>query len=967
MERSYDPSAIEAKWQQKWEEAKIYEVDLKKAKKPYYTHVMWPYPSGDKLHVGHWFNFGPADSFARFMRMKGHDVFSPMGFDAFGLPAENYAIKTGVPPAVSTGKNVKTMIEQLKRMGCMYDWSKMADSSKPEYYQWTQWLFLQMFKHGLAYKKEGSVNFCPKCQTVLANEQVKDGACERCETEVIQKELSQWYWKITQYADRLLEGLEDLNWPEKTKIMQTNWIGKKHGINITYEVEGTSLTAELIPQLTTGKRCVHLVFSPHKRSALFEETSTAIRMLQTILNVSKYHDVELHEAVAMPDHLHLLVSFDSSRHLEDDVVKKIKGATARLFSQSFSWEEGGHVWQRGKHFTDVTNAEEFRRTLAYIRENPRRANIDANGRVLSGLPQTVTCFTTRPDTNFGATFIVLAPEHPFVRKVMERKLVPTNGEDRSKHVRWYYEQSLKKTEMERQTEGRKKTGEFTGFYAVNQLTGYRMPVWVSDFVLGGFGTGAVVGVPGHDVRDFEFAQQFKIPVIRVVVAGDGDTSPIERLEQVQEEEGTMINSQFLDGLNIHEATKRIMSYMEDKGMGQIITTYRLRDWLISRQRYWGAPIPVVYDPEGKIHPIPEKYLPWLLPTDVAFKPTGKSPLTESRELKERVEKIFGKGWTPEYDTMDTFVCSSYYSFMYLGATQGGGTYRQRELKTGHPADPAIEHKWMPVQMYIGGAEHATMHLIYARFVTMALKDFGIVSHEEPYQRLVHQGTITHKGAKMSKSKGNVVSPDSFVERHGSDVFRMYLMFMGPFTEGGDWSDTGIKGIDRFVKRIHAMFTSNVNKKVDQPDVLAALHRTIKKVTEDIEALRFNTAISALMELLNLLEQEGGVSSETAKTFMLLLAPLAPHLSEELWQSLGGNDFVIRQKWPVFDPALIQTSTFVVAIQVNGKLRGEIEVDVGATKEEVLTKAKAHPNVQKFLTGGVKKEIYVQGKLVSLVV
>lgn len=821
MKDSFNPIDIETKWQKKWEEAQVFAVDLKKAKKPYYTHVMWPYPSGDKLHVGHWFNFGPADSFARFTRMRGHDVFSPMGFDAFGLPAENYAIKTGVPPAESTRKNVETMIRQLKRMGCMYDWNHAANSSEPEYYQWTQWLFLQMFKHGLAYKKEGSVNFCPKDQTVLANEQVHDGKCERCGTEVIQKELSQWYWKITQYADRLLEGLKDLDWPEKTKIMQENWIGKKHGINITYTVEGTQ--------------------------------------------------------------------------------------------------------------------------------------------------ETITCFTTRPDTNFGATFLVLAPEHPFVRKVFERMIVPAKGENRADHVRWYYEQSLKKTELERQAEGSKKTGEFTGFYAINQLTGYRMPVWVSDFVLGGFGTGAVVGVPGHDVRDFEFAKEFKIPVIRVVVAKDGDTSPIERIEQVQEEEGTMINSQFLDGLDIHEATKRIMSYMEDKGMGQIVTNFRLRDWLISRQRYWGAPIPVVYDPEGKIHPIPEKHLPWLLPTDVAFKPTGKSPLTESKELQERVEKIFGKGWTPEYDTMDTFVCSSYYSYMYLSASHEGGVYHQRPLKDGTPVDPTLERKWMPVSMYIGGAEHATMHLIYARFVTMALMDFGFVSHGEPFQRLVHQGTITNKGAKMSKSKGNVVSPDSFVEKHGSDVFRMYLMFMGPFTDGGDWSDTGIKGIDRFVKRIYTFFTEKVNKKVDHDSVIAALHRTVKKVTEDIEQLRFNTAISALMEFLNLVEAQGGVSPATAQAFSLLLAPLAPHLAEELWESLGGKGFAIEQKWPAFDPALTRSSTVVIAIQVNGKLRGDIEVEAESGKDEVLAKAKAHPNVQKFLTGTVKKEIYVAGKLVNLVV
>jgi len=437
----YDPAAVEAKWQKKWEEAKIFSIDLKKAKNPYYTHVMWPYPSGDKLHVGHWYNFGPADSLARFKRMQGFDVFSPMGFDAFGLPAENYAIKSGIPPAKSTADNVKTMIGQLKRMGCMYDWTHSANSSHPEYYQWTQWLFLQMFAHGLAYKQEGNVNFCPSCQTVLANEQCQDGTCERCDTVVVQKPLAQWYWKITDFVERLLKNLDTLDWPEKTKAMQRNWIGKKEGIDITYLVDGCN--------------------------------------------------------------------------------------------------------------------------------------------------ERIVCFTTRPDTNFGATFIVLAPEHPFAQKVASGAL-PSKEKGA---VAAYLEATKKKTELERQEEGRKKTGAFTGYEAINNLNGAKMPIWVSDFVLAGFGTGAVVGVPGHDLRDFEFAQEFRIPVIRVVVGPDGDTSFITRPEQVQEEAGTMVNSSFLDSLPIMEAKERIMNFLEEKKYGKRVTTYRLRDWLISRQRYWGEPHP----------------------------------------------------------------------------------------------------------------------------------------------------------------------------------------------------------------------------------------------------------------------------------------------------------------------------------------------------------------------------------------
>jgi leucyl-tRNA synthetase len=742
--------------------------------------------------------------------MMGHDTFTPMGFDAFGLPAENYAIKTGIHPDTSTRKNVETMITQLKRMGCMYDWEKMVNTSTPEYYRWTQWLFLQMFEHGLAYKKKGIVNWCPSCQTVLANEQVKEGKCDRCGTEVVQKPLEQWYWKILDYAERLLLGLKDLEWPEKTKLMQEHWIGKKSGINITYKVEGAK---------------------------------------------------------------------------EEEIV----------------------------------------------------------------------CFTTRPDTNFGATFLVLAPEHPFVTKIREGALVPSEI-SHVKHVQWYWEQTMSKTELERQAEGRKKTGVFTGFHAINNLNGKKMPIWVSDFVLGGFGTGAVVGVPGHDKRDFEFAKEFKIPVIRVVKASDGDTSPIERIEQVQEEEGTMVNSEFLDNMDIHEATKKIMAHLEDKGFGKMVTTYRLRDWLVSRQRYWGAPIPIVYDPEGKPYPIPEKHLPWLLPTDVEFRPTGKSPLTYSKEFIERTEKIFGKGWRPEFDTMDTFVCSSFYELRYL--------------MEGNPkafVDRTLEKKWMPVSMYIGGPEHATMHLIYARFVMMALKDFGIVSHEEPFQRLVHQGLITNKGAKMSKSKGNVVSPDSFVSTHGSDVFRMYLMFMGPFSDGGDWNDTGIKGIDRFVQRVwNKVSELSAKGSKDDEAVLRALHKAIKRVTESVSGFRFNTAIAALMEFLN--EAEGkALSNASAKAFTRLLAPLAPHLAEELWETLGGKGFVIDQPWPEYESKYLASDSMTIAVQVNGKLRATLSVPADMPEAEILAAAKADENVKRFLSGPLKKEIYIKGRLVSLVV
>lgn len=795
--RTYDPSTVEAKWQRRWEESKLFEADLTKAKNPAYHLVMFPYPSGDKLHVGHWYNFAPADSYARYMRMKGKDVFEPMGFDAFGLPAENYAIKTGVPPAQSIEQNVNTMIEQLKRMGCMYDWKRTLNTSDPEYYRWTQWLFLKMYEHKLSYRKEANVNWCPKDQTVLANEQVIDGCCDRCGAEVIQKALTQWFWKITDYAEKLLDGLETLDWPEKTKLMQQHWIGKSEGAEIKFAIK------------------------------------------------------------------------------------------------------------------------------------------DSN--------EIITVFTTRPDTLFGVTYVVLAPEHPLVDQITPKS--------HGGAVYAYREEVKKKTEMQRTELNKNKTGVWTGAHVIHPVTGDPLPLWIADYVLMNYGTGAVMAVPAHDERDGEFAKNYGLPFKVVVEGGGGSDLSFTG-------DGTAIHSQFLDGLPTHEAKKKIIAWLEDAGKGRGKITYRLRDWLVSRQRYWGAPIPIVYDPEGNPQPIHEKHLPWLLPTDVEFKPDGQSPLRGSKELKERVEKIFGKGFTPEYDTMDTFVCSSFYYLRFL-----------MEGNPEHFVDPHREHTWMPVNMYIGGPEHATMHLIYARFVMMALKDFGVVSHSEPFQRLIHQGLITNKGAKMSKSKGNVVSPDDYVTQYGSDVFRMFLMFMGPFVDGGDWSDTGIKGIDRFVQRLHRGISEDGIKKVNGSVAAldALMHVTIKKVTESIENFQFNTALSALMEFLNGIEEKKEVGHDQLLVMVRLLAPMAPHLSEELWEMLGQKGFVIDEQWPVHDPAKLVSNTLVIAVQVNGKLRGTITVSAGAPEDDIKAQAKAEPGVAKYLEGHTpKKEIYVKGKLVSFV-
>ncbi len=816
MKSDFSPTAIETKWQQKWDEAGVYKVDLKKAKDPYYAMAMFPYPSGDKLHVGHWYNFAPADSYARYQKMLGKDVFESMGFDAFGLPAENYAIKTGVHPNQSIKENVQTMIKQLKRMGCMYDWDKMVNTSTPEYYQWTQWLFLQMYSKGLAYKKKANVNWCPKDQTVLANEQVKEGLCERCGTTVIQKPLEQWFWKITDYAQRLLDGLKDLDWPEKTKIMQRNWIGRSEGVNFTCKIKDLGIEFEV---------------------------------------------------------------YDSI-----------------------------------------------------------------------------------PQTHKAQTFAVIAPDHPMVKDLVK-------GTEHEKEVLAFAVKIAKKKAAGKFDIDTDMEGIFTGRFVEDPFGMGDLPIWVASFVVTDYGTGIVL-CSAHDERDFAFAKKYDLPLRPVLLPSDPDQAELVKKGEVfyRQPDGIMQLPAAFKGMTWAEAREPIIDYIEKTGLGYRAVHYRLRDWLVSRQRYWGAPIPIVYDPEGNPHPIPEEHLPWLLPTDVEFKPTGESPLTQSKEFIERTEKIFGKGWRPEFDTMDTFVCSSFYYLRYLMAENTPKKSQKPKTKSQQLVDPVLEKKWMPVDIYIGGPEHATMHLIYARFVMMALHDAGIVSRDEPFKRLVHQGFITNKGAKMSKSKGNVVSPDPLVELHGADVFRMFLMFMGPFTDGGDWSDTGIKGVDRFVQRVWKLITERVKEEVNDEQLKPALHATIKRVTDSINRLQFNTAISALMEFLNTAEKKEMISGTTARTFVLLLTPLAPHLSEELWEKLGSQGFVVEQSWPSYDESLLVASTLTIAVQINGKLRGTIDVPADATDADIITQAKEQENVKKYLEGAIiKKEIYVKGKLVSLVV
>lgn len=803
-----DYKQIEKKWQKIWKEKKLYSFDKSKADKKYYILEMFSYPSGAKLHAGHWFNYGPSDTFARFKRMQGYEVFQPMGFDAFGLPAENYAIKTGIHPEDSTLKNIETMEDQLKAIGAMYDWDYEIKTCLPDYYKWTQWIFLQLYKHGLAYRKEAPVNWCPSCNTVLANEQVVDGGCERCGTVITRRNLTQWFFKITAYSEELLNSLKDLDWPEKTKLMQTNWIGKSIGAEIEFAVKG--------------------------------------------------------------------------------------GGSFKVF-------------------------------------------------------------TTRADTVFGVSYVVLAPEHELVEKI-------TTPEMRAA-VEAYQEECRKVSEIERLSTAREKTGVFTGAYAINPVNNKEVPIYIADYVLATYGTGAVMGVPSHDERDFVFANKYNLPIIRVIKGEEGKD------ELPYTERGVMVNSAGFDGMDSEAAKEAIVEYLEKIGKGQKKINYRLRDWLVSRQRYWGAPIPVIHCEHCGIVPVPEKDLPVLLPYNVDFKPDGKSPLLKCEEFMNTTCPVCGMPARRDPDTLDTFVCSSWYFLRYPD-----------NKNDKEPFDKEWIDKMLPVDKYIGGAEHACMHLLYARFVTKALRDMGYLNFDEPFLSLVHQGTILGPdGQKMSKSRGNVVSPDERIKEYGSDIFRVFLMFCFSYTEGGPWNDNNFEGVQRFFDRIERLVSKAKNLKTVKADYTKAekelnfvRNNTIKSVTADLEHFSFNTAVARLMEFVNALyaydskvEVKNELFTESIKDLILLFAPFAPHFSEELNEMMGGKESVFNQRYPIYDEKALKLDEVEYAVQINSKIKNKVMISSDASNEEI--EAIAKEAVKEFLNGQtVVKAIIIPGRLVNLI-
>jgi len=909
----YDHGKIEKKWQAKWLEDKAYTAKDKDSKPKFYALDMFPYPSGAGLHMGHPLSYTPTDIYARYMRLKGHNVLHPMGWDAFGLPAEDYAIKNKVHPAVTTKKNIKNFRKQMDAFGLGYDWDRELNTSSPSFYKWTQWIFLQLHKMGLAYKKEAPVNWDPVAKTVLANEQIlPDGTAERSGAKVEQKMLSQWFFKITDYADKLIKGLDKVDWRESIKTAQRNWIGRSVGTLIKFKV--------------------------------------------------------------------------------------------------------------------------------------------------GNLKTPIEVFTTRADTLFGVTYLVLAPEHKLLSK-----LKFTNREE----VEAYTKEAKRKSRLERTDLNKDKTGvELKGVHAIHPLTKEKLPIWISDYVVADYGTGAVMAVPAHDERDWEFAKKYKLPVRRVIHRADvpiksylmgakdikdedltnlgieisGELSsgdrrliiPIGSLAKYEEliiqkmtpgfwneyigdeavflfkhksgeverlvlggdtetridklaaefiggswdkqsvwkwlaendwyadiilhfEYGVLENSDKFSGFDSDTAIAKINELLEKSGQGKEAVQYKLHDWLISRQRYWGAPIPIVYDPEGKAHPVKEKHLPWELPTDVDFKPTGQSPLKSSKEFIERTEKLYGKDWRPEFDTMDTFVCSSWY---YL-------RYADPKNKT-KPFDKKLMKQWLPVDLYVGGAEYASSHLLYSRFITKALHAGGYLPFDEPFLKLRNQGLIlAEDGRKMSKSLGNVVNPDTVVRNFGADTARMYLMFMGPLEENKPWNTKGINGISRFIKKVWQICQDGFTKKADK-GLNTLLNQTIDKVGNDIESLDFNTAISAMMILANKM-LETKPTKEMVEKFMIILSPFAPHVTEELWHAvLKKKDSVLATEWPKVDESKLMESTVTIVVQVDGKTKGTIDLSAGVGEGDVIQALKKDDKFKELMKNKFKRTIYVSDKLINFV-
>ena len=831
QEGTYEPTKIEAKWQRFWEENATNTIDLDRAERPYFNLMMYPYPSAEGLHVGNLYAFTGADINGRYRRLRGEDVFEPIGYDAFGIHSENHALKVGIHPMDLIPSNIANFERQLRRAGLMYDWTRTVDTTDPSYYRWTQWLFLQLYRAGLAEKKEAPVNWCPSCKTVLANEQVIAGRCERCGTAVGQRMLSQWFFKITRYAKRLLDNLEWIDWSDTTKTAQRNWIGRSEGARLWFPLAGAG-------------------------------------------------------------------------------AGKTSEAGAR---------DGA-----------------------------------------------IEVFTTRPDTVFGATFIVLSPEHPLVDRV--------TAPECAQAVDAYRTATAAQDLTERRKVERAKTGVFTGGLAVNPATGEEIQIWIADYVLMDYGTGAIMSVPAHDQRDFEFATEFDLPIVPVVapaslleeeadLAEVGFDLGMEAFVEHTPDE-VLIHSGRFSGMQADEGGRAIVEWLGERELAEAAVNYRLHDWCISRQRYWGPPIPMIYCESCGTVPVPEEDLPVLLPYVEDFRPDvgGVSPLARAEEFYRVECPECGGAARRETDVSDTFLDSGWYFLRYPSTD-----FDDR------PFDGGRTRRWLPVESYIGGEEHSVLHLLYSRFLIMVLHDIGLLEFEEPYKRFRKHGLLIKEGAKISKSRGNVVLPDDYIDRYGADTFRTYLMFLGPYQEGGDFRDRGIAGPERFLYRLWDSVLAAAAGDGDaapDPEVEKALHRTIKRVTEDFDSLAYNTAIAALMEYVNTLRAESRTPTlAEVRPLVIMLAPLAPHIAEELWERIGGKPSLFdTASWPSFDPSLLEEAEVDIPVQVNGKLRATVRVGRGASRDVVRQAALLDENVRRHVDeGDIRKVVHIPDRLINLVV
>ena len=806
----YDHGAVEARWIARWDSEGTYEVDLKAARNPYYSLMMFPYPSAEGMHVGNVFAYTGADIHGRYIRARGYDVFEPMGFDAFGIHSENFALKINTHPGRLIPDNIVNFTNQFKRLGAMFDWRHEVQTTDPDYYRWTQWIFIQLFKAGLAYQKEAPVTWCPSCNTVLAAEQAEGGECERCGALVEQRNMRQWFFRITAYAKQLLENLETIDWSETTKTAQRRWIGRSEGAEVDFRLAD--------------------------------------------------HDEQL------------------------------------------------------------------------------------------------SVFTTRPDTLWGATYMVLAPEHPLVDAITtEKQRVDVNE---------YVRDSGRKTAIEREDVTREKTGVFTGGYAVNPVNDARIPIWISDYVLMTYGTGAIMAVPAHDSRDFEFARAFELPIVQVIGGAEDRTNGHDGatgLEEAYTGEGTMINSGPFDGAHSTVGVRTVTDWLEDRGIGRRQVNYRLRDWCISRQRYWGPPIPMVHCGHCGVVPVPEDQLPVVLPHEEDFKPdgTGRSPLARDPSFLNTTCPECGGPATRETDVNDNFLDSAWYFFRYPSTEREDVVF-----------DPETTERWLPVDMYIGGNEHAVLHLMYTRFITMALHDIGLISFSEPFRKFRAHGTIIRNGAKMSKSKGNVINPDEYLDDFGADTFRTYLMFLGPFQVGGDFQDAGINGVRRFYDRLWRYVTGTdfSAAPMEDSELLALLHGRTRDVTGDMETFQYNTAIARLMELLNGLHNAQVHHRDAVCTLLQLAAPFAPFITQELWARMDREGMICAAPWPEYDPSLIVSATIEYVIQINGRVRDRLELPPGTPREEIEQAAFASERVRHWTDGKESiRNIFVPDKLLNIVV